>query len=126
MISRLVQKMLISMALVFGVATVSVAPVGAINVIKDACTGANRTTTVCDAAGKDDAGNLIENVIGILLWAIGVISVIMIVVGCIRYALSAGNSSSITAAKDTVLYAVIGLVVALLSYAIVKFVVGWF
>ncbi len=126
MISRLVQKMLMSMALVFGVATVSVAPVGAINVIKDACTGANSTTTVCDAAGKDDAGNLIENVIGILLWAIGVISVIMIVVGGIRYALSAGNSSSITAAKDTVLYAVIGLVVALLSYAIVKFVVGWF
>jgi hypothetical protein len=50
----------------------------------------------------------------------------MIIYGGIRYTTSAGDSSHVKAAKDTILYAVVGLVVAILAYAIVNFVVGAF
>ena len=82
--------------------------------------------------GPDDAkracglGDSIQTVINVLLFIIGVVSVIMIIIGGIRYTISNGDSGQITTAKNTVLYAVIGLVVALLAYAIVNFVVTQF
>ena len=65
---------------------------------------------------------LIRNVINILLWAIGIVSVIMIIIGGIRYATSNGDSNQVSAAKNTIMYAVIGLVIAIFAYAIVNFV----
>jgi hypothetical protein len=50
----------------------------------------------------------------------------MIIVGGLRYVLSAGDPKNTQAAKDTILYAVIGVVVALLAYAIVNFVLAQF
>jgi len=68
----------------------------------------------------------IQSVTNLLLTAIGIISVIMIIIGGIRYAVSGGDDAGVKGAKDTILYAVIGLVVALLAYAIVNFVLGRF
>lgn len=53
---------------------------------------------------------------------IGALSVIMIIIGGFRYVLSGGKTTSVTTAKNTVIYAIIGLIVALLSYAIINFV----
>jgi hypothetical protein len=50
----------------------------------------------------------------------------MIILGALRYVISAGDASKITQAKNTILYAVIGLVVALLAFAIVNFVLTSF
>lgn len=68
----------------------------------------------------------IATITTILLFVIGAVSVIMIIVGGIRYVVSAGDSSKIKAAKDTIMYSVVGLVVALLAYAIVRFVIDQF
>jgi hypothetical protein len=81
------------------------------------------------AGGGAGSGNLrvgIKDVINTLLFILGAIAVIMIVIGGIKYTLSNGDASSIKSAKDTILYSVIGLVVALLAYAIVNFVVDQF
>lgn len=67
-----------------------------------------------------------KDIVNIMLFIIGAIAVIMIIYGGIRYTTSAGDSSHVKAAKDTILYAVVGLVVAILAYAIVNFVVGSF
>src|SRR5574344_1253072 len=58
----------------------------------------------------------------IALLAVGAISVIMLIYGGIRYILSGGDSKKVTDAKNTILYAIIGLVISLLSYAIVNFI----
>lgn len=68
----------------------------------------------------------IGNITNLLITAIGIISVIMIIIGGFRYALSGGDQKATTAAKDTILYAVIGLVVALLAYTIANFVINQF
>lgn len=67
-------------------------------------------------------GSVFTNVINILLIAIGLISVVMIIIGGIRYAVSGGESGAVTSAKNTILYAVVGLVVAFLAYALVNWV----
>ncbi len=69
---------------------------------------------------------IIPNITNTLLYAAGIISVIMIIVGGIMYAISAGDSKKAGTAKDTILYAVIGLVITLLAGAIVNFVLGRF
>ena len=68
----------------------------------------------------------IKDIVNILLFILGAIAVIMIIIGGIRYTTSNGDAGSIKGAKDTILYSVIGLVVAILAYAIVNFVVGAF
>lgn len=75
--------------------------------------------------GDDDQPKLedaIKDIVNVLLFILGAIAVIMIIIGGIRYATSNGDSSQITGAKNTILYAVIGLIVAILAYAIVNFV----
>lgn len=66
----------------------------------------------------------IKNITNTMLLAIGVISVIMIVIGGIRYTVSGGDEKGTKGAKDTILYSIIGLVVALLAFAIVNFVLN--
>jgi len=56
------------------------------------------------------------------LFIIGAVSVLMLIYGGIRYTISAGDSKAVTDAKNTILYAIIGIIVALLAYAIVNFV----
>lgn len=65
----------------------------------------------------------IASVVSVLMFILGALSVIMIIVGGIRYTTSNGDSGRIKAAKDTITYAVVGLVVAILAYAIVNFVI---
>lgn len=72
----------------------------------------------------DDFTKLIKSIINILLFLIGAIAVIMIIIGGIRYVVSGGDQGAITGAKNTILYAIIGLVVAILAYAIINFVIG--
>ncbi len=68
----------------------------------------------------------IKTITNVLLFILGAIAVIMIIIGGIRYATSNGDASSTKAAKDTILYAVVGLIVAILAYAIVSFVLDAF
>lgn len=72
----------------------------------------------------DGDSGIFKTVVNVLLFIIGLISVIMLIWGGIRYTTSGGNANSVTAAKNTIMYAIIGLVVAIFAYAIVNWVVG--
>jgi hypothetical protein len=80
-----------------------------------ACSGACNTNTTING--------IFAGIANALIFIVGAISVIMIIIGGLRYATANGDSKATTAAKDTILYAVIGVVVAIASYAIVNFVV---
>lgn len=68
----------------------------------------------------------IKTIVNVMLFILGAIAVIMIIIGGIRYAISNGDQNQLTSAKNTILYAVIGLIVAILAYAIVNFVIDSF
>lgn len=64
-----------------------------------------------------------QTIVNILLFIIGAVAVIMLIIGGIRYVVSGGDQNAVTGAKNTILYAVIGIVVAVLAYAVVNFVI---
>ena len=84
------------------------------------------------ARGVDQAATLFGNtgifttVTNVMLFIVGAISVIMIVIGGLRYVISGGDTSNVTAAKNTILYAIVGLIVAMLAYAMINFVITSF
>lgn len=59
-----------------------------------------------------------------VLYAVGIVSVVMLIYGGLRYVLSGGDNKKVTDAKNTILYAIIGLIIAILAYAIVNFVIN--
>lgn len=66
-------------------------------------------------------GGIFQTITNVLLFLVGSISVIMLIVGGIRYVVSGGDSTAVQSAKNTILYAIVGIIVALVSFA----VVGW-
>ena len=108
-----------AVALVASVAFMS-APVQAIELYQ-AC-GSGAASEVC-AGGDEQVNGFIKNIVNTLLFIIGALAVIMLIIGGIRYTTSAGNSSQTTAAKNTILYAIVGLVLAIFAYAIVNFLI---
>ena len=83
---------------------------------------ANPSSSICKQ-NNNDLTLTAKRVIEIMMIAVGALSVIMIIFGGLKYVLSAGDSRAVDSAKSTILYAVIGLIVALLAFAIVNFVV---
>jgi hypothetical protein len=119
------KQLIFAFAIVVGIGTMALpaSPVMAVNVF-DQCAG-NSTAAVCKSQ-KDSATPMIKIIINLLLTALGIIAVVMIIIGGIRYSTSQGDSSGLKSAKDTIVYSVVGLVVAMLSFAIVNFVIGKF
>lgn len=82
------------------------------------------TATTSEMKGKSIDGDdgLIKTVVNVLLWAVGILSVIMIIFSGLRYITSAGDASKTKSAQSTLTYSVVGLIVAIMAYAIVNMV----
>lgn len=73
-------------------------------------------------AGSSNLMGTINTIISVVLGVLGIVAVIMIIYGGFMYTTAAGDAAKVKKAKDTIMYGVIGLVVALLAFAIVNFV----
>lgn len=76
--------------------------------------------------GEGGQGGIFRTITNVMLFLIGAISVIMLIIGGIRYVVSGGDSTAVQNAKNTILYAIVGVVVAILAYAVVNFVIQSF
>ena len=76
------------------------------------------------AGGTTAINNTIKTIVNVFSAIVGVISVIMIIFGGFKYITSGGDSGNIASAKNTIIYAVIGLVVVALAQFIVQFVLN--
>ena len=97
------------------------------------CAGANLdVTTDCNTGGITDEeaekriNRIIRSVINLFSLAVGVVSVIMIIIGGLKYITSGGDSGNVSGAKNTIMYALIGIVIVALSQFIVRFVLTRF
>ena len=84
------------------------------------------TATTSEMKGKsiDGKDGLIKTVVNVLLWAVGILSVIMIIFSGLRYITSAGDASKTKSAQSTLIYSVVGLIVAIMAWAIVNMVIN--
>lgn len=119
------KKIIIILSLVFGLGFIfAPVPLGAQTVLNDYCAKAeNINTAICKQNAKP-LTDYIKPIVNTALFVLGAIAVVMIIFGGIKYTTSAGEAKAVESAKNTIMYAVIGLVVALLAYAIVNFVLG--
>jgi hypothetical protein len=131
-LQALFASFVLTMALSLGLAMPAMAQTAQDQINNGLCTGANleftsNPTNQCVAAGNDattQINNIIHTIVNLLSVIVGVVAVIMIIVGGFRYITSGGNDASVTSAKNTILYAIIGLVVVALAQLMVRFILG--
>lgn len=90
---------------------------------------ASNQSQVCGGIGGCDEkpaqiSNTVRNVVNIFTAIIGTVTVIVIIVAGLRFITSGGDSSKVAGAKTTLIYALVGLIVVLLSQALVRFVLN--
>lgn len=80
----------------------------------------------CDGCPENLFGDtgVFKQITNTILYIVGIVAVIMLIIGGIKYVVSGGDSKKVTDAKNTILYAIIGLVIAFLAFAIVNFVIS--
>ena len=114
-------SMFVAPVVVVGVSQAAYNPGGA------ACSGANggavQDPQACPTGNNGNSlPDIVAKVINIFSWVVGAVSVIMLIYGGFKYITSGGDSGGVTAAKNTILYAIVGLVIVALSQVIVNFV----
>lgn len=94
----------------------------------DVCSGSYpdsvKAACGCSTSNTDNLPVIIVNILNAIIGVSGLIAVIFIIVGGIQYMTSTGDAAKTKKAKDTILYALIGLVVCVLAFAIVNFVIS--
>lgn len=136
------KKLIVGLVLLFGLFTFAVAgDVHAADLFSgskgEACeaVGAAKTgpggNPICDesaggplAASQSKLSRIVEAIINILTVVVGVISVIMIIISGIRFVTSNGDSNKITSARNTFIYALVGLIIVAFAQVIVKLVLS--
>ena len=134
-----IKTLLLSISALFILATPALVPATtmAVNPQNGVCAGANSlqipNTTNNEPAnsnecastntnGTSKVNDIIRTTLNVLSVIVGIVAVIMIIVGGFRYITSGGKQESVTSAKNTLLYAIIGLIIVALAQIIVKFV----
>ena len=95
---------------------------GSAALAQDAVTGLNESVSTENQTTIFEDGGIFQRVTNTLLFLVGAISVIMLIVGGIRYIVSAGDQNQVTGAKNTIMYAIVGIIVAVMAWGIVNFV----
>lgn len=91
---------------------------------KGTCLSTTDTDCISEGQAEDSVNSIITTVINVFSLVVGVVSVIMIIVGGFKYITSAGDSGGVSSAKNTILFAIVGLVIVALAQVIVRFVLG--
>lgn len=118
---RIFLALMISLSISVGFAAPALAA-GTTSARDQVCSGVSGATGGSCASGGGDIQGVIRAVISILSVIVGIAAVIMIVVAGLKYVTSGGDSSSISSAKSTLIYAIVGLVVTAFAQFIVRFV----
>ncbi len=117
--------MMFALAAPMAVPALASAQITSDTIKNEICKGATASTsgTCATGAGQNDLLSIVRRVITLLSLIIGFVAIFMIIWGGFKYLTSGGDSKNVDAAKSTILYAIIGLVVVLFAQAIVFFVV---
>lgn len=83
------------------------------------CTGISKSN---NSLNDNNLMTTLNQIINVIIGVIGFIAVIVIILGGVQYTTSAGDSGKVKTARNTIMYGIIGLIIALLAYSIVNFV----
>jgi ABC-type bacteriocin/lantibiotic exporter with double-glycine peptidase domain len=124
-----IKYIILTLSVVFGLSLIVLpATAGALDLLNPVCSGDAANTVLCKDrnANKNSFSNVVGVIVNSLLFIVAAVSVVVIIIAGIMYTTSGGDSALVAKAKNTLLYAVVGLVVAIMAYAIVNFVITHF
>lgn len=106
--------------------------IAAADIVSNLCEGANNAGGTpgsgCGSQGSGDAGTGIKALAGKIVNAfsvvVGAVAVIMVIYGGFRYITSGGDSGRVGNAKNTLIYAIVGLIIVALAQLIVHYVIN--
>ena len=97
---------------------------GTQNAVSDLSKCKTGDNAINSASNEQDLMKMVNTIINVIIGVIGFVAVVVIILGGVQYTTSAGDPGKVKKAKDTILYGIIGLVVAILAFAIVNFVLS--
>ena len=122
-----------TLAIVASMAVIALGSIGAPVLAADECDTSSGLSGGMDCAKNDDMpedltgdNGIVTTVINTMLFIVGILSVIMIIYAGIRYVTAHGDKGQVEGAKNTLIYAIVGLIVSIVAYALVNWVVGLF
>jgi hypothetical protein len=118
------KKFIFTIITIFAFTLIPLTPVAAVDVFQD-CTAATQSTAVCKASKTDSLfgpNGIWTRILNTFTYIIGSVAILMLIIGGLRYVTSNGDSTQLTSAKNTILYAIVGVVLAVMANAIVNFV----
>jgi Type IV secretion system pilin len=127
------KKVICTMLLILGLVAAMPASAGAVDVFQPCgnVNGVNGSNTVVCQDVKNNSGknknpiiDTLKAVLNILALLIGIAAVVTIIIGGIKFILSSGDPSGIKSARETIIYALVGVVVAVFARAVVAFVLN--
>lgn len=118
--NKVIIKTLILASLFAIVLPASSYAIGSISDGANSARGAQQPSTLFGDTG------IFSQITNVLLFIIGAVAVIMLIIGGLKYVISGGDATKVQSAKNTILYALVGVVVAILAYAVVNFVISSF
>ncbi len=129
-IKRLLSAAMIVPAMALSLSLFAQAPAQAADLsIRDGVNSSKSADQADCLFGTEDGcsgDGIFKTITNVMLFVIGAVSVIMLIIGGIRYTVSNGDSTAVQNAKNTIMYAIIGIIVALIAFAVVNFVVTSF
>ncbi len=109
-------------------ATASALDVGPVNIVadskQDACNGLSQVSGSGCGSGQDQLSKVLNGVVTIISYIAGIIAVIMIIIAGIKFTTSGGDSNAVSSAKTSLVYAIVGIAIAVLAQVLVHFVIG--
>lgn len=123
----MISKLVASILIIFGLALAPMAASAQVDPFGNCAQGVANNSTICNAV-KGGTGGLFgpnsvwNRILNTITFVIGAVAVLMVIVGAVRYALSAGDQGAVTGAKNTIIYALVALIIAVMANAIVNFV----
>lgn len=123
------RRPLLVLAIITSLMVLSILPLrqaSAFTILDGACDGATSESEVCTSSGGNPVSGtngVILRVVDIVSFIIGVAAVIMVILGGLKYITANGDANSLSSAKNTILYAIIGVVVAAFANIIIRFII---
>jgi cytochrome bd-type quinol oxidase subunit 2 len=124
------KSIIVAVACLCGVVAPILAPVpafAATSIEQNLCGGTNASATTGDCQtgqANSQVSKIMTNIINFFSLLVGIVSVIMIIIGGFQYVMSNGDSGKISTAKNTIIFALVGLIIVAMAQFIVHFVLG--
>ena len=119
--NRSIKLTIMSILSLSGAVLISIARNASALTVQEGAEAARADGMPYNLIGPDGVFTQVTNTV---LYIVGIVSVVMLIYGGLRYVISGGDSKKVTDAKNTILYAIIGLIISILAFAIVNFVIN--